>query len=25
MMAHLAKQYHRMKEGTLSLPKVMGN
>ena len=25
MMAHLAKQYQRMKEGTLSLPKVMGN
>ena len=25
MMAHLAKQYHRMKEDTLSLPKVMGN
>lgn len=25
MMAHLAKQYHRMKEGKLDLPKVMGN
>lgn len=25
MMAHLAKQYHKMKMGTLSLPKVMGN
>jgi phosphoenolpyruvate carboxylase len=25
LMAHLAKQYHRMKEGSLSLPKVMGN
>ncbi|MEQ9187390.1 MAG: DUF4924 family protein [Cryomorphaceae bacterium] len=25
MMAHLSRQYHRMKEGSLSLPKVMGN
>jgi hypothetical protein len=25
MMAHLAKQYHNMKEGKLNLPKVMGN
>ena len=25
MMAHLSRQYHRMKEGNLSLPKVMGN
>lgn len=25
MMAHLAKQYHNMKAGKLSLPKVMGN
>jgi hypothetical protein len=25
MMAHLARQYHRMKEGTLTLPKVMDN
>ena len=25
MMAHLSRQYHRMKDGTLSLPKVMGN
>ena len=25
MIAHLAKQYQKMKEGTLTLPKVMGN
>jgi hypothetical protein len=25
MMAYLSRQYHRLKEGTLALPKVMGN